>query len=132
MQGKKDKQKTLEPLIYKASNVFARFKSHFFRHVRERIRTPDTLVRSQVLYPAELHTLTTKMYYSFQPCFCQVNAAWRNQKAAPPSRPNNHTIYQPPNVGASGSRPRPSKITPSFVHTMPSELTPHLTPSPSV
>ena len=24
--------------------------------VRERIRTPDTLVRSQVLYPAELHT----------------------------------------------------------------------------
>ena len=26
--------------------------------VRERIRTPDTLVRSQVLYPAELHTHT--------------------------------------------------------------------------
>ena len=25
-------------------------------YVRERIRTPDTLVRSQVLYPAELHT----------------------------------------------------------------------------
>lgn len=25
--------------------------------VREKIRTPDTLVRSQVLYPAELHTL---------------------------------------------------------------------------
>ena len=25
-------------------------------HVREKIRTPDTLVRSQVLYPAELHT----------------------------------------------------------------------------
>ena len=25
-------------------------------NVRERIRTPDTLVRSQVLYPAELHT----------------------------------------------------------------------------
>ena len=24
--------------------------------MRERIRTPDTLVRSQVLYPAELHT----------------------------------------------------------------------------
>jgi hypothetical protein len=24
--------------------------------VREKIRTPDTLVRSQVLYPAELHT----------------------------------------------------------------------------
>ena len=31
------------------------------RLVRERIRTPDTLVRSQVLYPAELHAhaLTT-------------------------------------------------------------------------
>ena len=27
-----------------------------FFYVRERIRTPDTLVRSQVLYPAELHT----------------------------------------------------------------------------
>ncbi len=27
-----------------------------FTDVRERIRTPDTLVRSQVLYPAELHT----------------------------------------------------------------------------
>ena len=25
-------------------------------NVREKIRTPDTLVRSQVLYPAELHT----------------------------------------------------------------------------
>ena len=24
-------------------------------YVREKIRTPDTLVRSQVLYPAELH-----------------------------------------------------------------------------
>ena len=29
--------------------------SRVFRHVREKIRTPDTLVRSQVLYPAELH-----------------------------------------------------------------------------
>lgn len=27
-----------------------------FVYVREKIRTPDTLVRSQVLYPAELHT----------------------------------------------------------------------------
>ena len=27
-----------------------------FLYVREKIRTPDTLVRSQVLYPAELHT----------------------------------------------------------------------------
>ena len=25
------------------------------KSVREKIRTPDTLVRSQVLYPAELH-----------------------------------------------------------------------------
>ena len=30
--------------------------------VREKIRTPDTLVRSQVLYPAELHTHNIKMY----------------------------------------------------------------------
>ena len=27
-----------------------------FQYVREKIRTPDTLVRSQVLYPAELRT----------------------------------------------------------------------------
>ena len=35
--------------------------------MREKIRTPDTLVRSQVLYPAELHTLiivsTTVPFY---------------------------------------------------------------------
>ena len=31
-------------------------------HVRERIRTPDTLVRSQVLYPAELHV--QRKYYN--------------------------------------------------------------------
>ena len=30
--------------------------SGFSNYVREKIRTPDTLVRSQVLYPAELHT----------------------------------------------------------------------------
>ena len=32
-----------------------KFPQHLL-HVRERIRTPDTLVRSQVLYPAELRT----------------------------------------------------------------------------
>lgn len=32
----------------------------FSSNVRERIRTPDTLVRSQVLYPAELHTHTCR------------------------------------------------------------------------
>ena len=31
-------------------------KSCLFPYVREKIRTPDTLVRSQVLYPAELRT----------------------------------------------------------------------------
>ena len=30
--------------------------SYGHTNVREKIRTPDTLVRSQVLYPAELHT----------------------------------------------------------------------------
>lgn len=30
--------------------------SYFPCNVREKIRTPDTLVRSQVLYPAELRT----------------------------------------------------------------------------
>ena len=30
--------------------------SCLFAYVREKIRTPDTLVRSQVLYPAELRT----------------------------------------------------------------------------
>ncbi len=33
--------------------------SLFSLNVREKIRTPDTLVRSQVLYPAELHVHTT-------------------------------------------------------------------------
>ena len=33
--------------------------SFFLHDVREKIRTPDTLVRSQVLYPAELHVHTT-------------------------------------------------------------------------
>ena len=40
--------------------------------VRERIRTPDTLVRSQVLYPAELRT-RMKLTLS------RVNAADRNR-----------------------------------------------------
>ena len=34
--------------------------------VREKIRTPDTLVRSQVLYPAELHT---RIRIFFVPCY---------------------------------------------------------------
>ena len=40
--------KTRDPYIVQVSC--------FIIDVRERIRTPDTLVRSQVLYPAELHT----------------------------------------------------------------------------
>ena len=32
-----------------------------FSRVRERIRTPDLLVRSQTLYPAELHALTLQL-----------------------------------------------------------------------
>ena len=39
-----------------------------FHHVRERIRTPDTLVRSQVLYPAELHV--QRKYYNTR-IFCK-------------------------------------------------------------
>ena len=38
------KSRTLCPAFFHVSNV------------REKIRTPDTLVRSQVLYPAELRT----------------------------------------------------------------------------
>ena len=30
----------------------------FYIHVREKIRTPDLLIRSQTLYPAELRALT--------------------------------------------------------------------------
>ena len=41
--------------------------------VRERIRTPDTLVRSQVLYPAELHTHIIKLLFK------RVNAVDRNR-----------------------------------------------------
>ena len=41
-----------------SDNVKSPRNSHSgdFSYVRERIRTPDTLVRSQVLYPAELRT----------------------------------------------------------------------------
>ena len=35
-------------------------------NVREKIRTPDTLVRSQVLYPAELH-VHNRLFLSVQP-----------------------------------------------------------------
>ena len=43
----------------KTSGKFQRFSYY----VRERIRTPDTLVRSQVLYPAELRTHINLDYY---------------------------------------------------------------------
>ena len=39
--------------------------------VRERIRTPDTLVRSQVLYPAELRTRIASFYYRYSGAYCQ-------------------------------------------------------------
>ena len=34
--------------------------------MRKRIRTPDTLVRSQVLYPAELHALICRSSFLLQ------------------------------------------------------------------
>lgn len=44
-------------------------------YVREKIRTPDTLVRSQVLYPAELHThimfASNFLYVTLVFSFCQ-------------------------------------------------------------
>ncbi len=44
------------------------FRGPFFVSVHEKIRTPDTLVRSQVLYPAELHAhvLQQSIFYSFR------------------------------------------------------------------
>ena len=47
-----------------------------FFHVRDKIRTRDLLVRSQTLYPAELHVhsllfLNSKYYYSECNWFCQ-------------------------------------------------------------
>ena len=50
-------------------------------NVREKIRTPDTLVRSQVLYPAELRThmklmcedyLCNSTYSTPKSYFCQL------------------------------------------------------------
>ena len=46
-------------------------------YVRERIRTPDTLVRSQVLYPAELRTRiccfsNSKINYTRPEQICQA------------------------------------------------------------
>ena len=49
------------------SNPFSHAKSARLGaySVHERIRAPDTLVRSQVLYPAELHTHIAMTHYSF-------------------------------------------------------------------
>ena len=47
-------------------------------YVREKIRTPDTLVRSQVLYPAELHSHTI-LYCSQLTYVNQPNAGDRNR-----------------------------------------------------
>lgn len=49
----------------------------FFLYVGEKIRTPDLLVRSQTLYPAELHphnaTIShSKDYYILDACRCQL------------------------------------------------------------
>ena len=41
---------------FKAQKNLWNFHSRGLSYVREKIRTPDTLVRSQVLYPAELRT----------------------------------------------------------------------------
>ncbi len=46
------------------------FSTFEVSNVREKIRTPDTLVRSQVLYPAELHVHTSSKYYIFEACKC--------------------------------------------------------------
>ena len=43
------------PRTYKTKNGRTHVLPFFVLYVREKIRTPDTLVRSQVLYPAELH-----------------------------------------------------------------------------
>ena len=44
--------------------------------MREKIRTPDTLVRSQVLYPAELHT---HIYIIINIILLLLNARDRNR-----------------------------------------------------
>ena len=53
-------------------------------NVREKIRTPDTLVRSQVLYPAELRALVKDIslttLYIIQPLFHLVNHNFKNFK----------------------------------------------------
>ena len=46
-----------QPVMYERLEIQKpESKSFPVCYVREKIRTPDTLVRSQVLYPAELHT----------------------------------------------------------------------------
>ena len=59
--------------IIKETAIFVR-RLPFPFAVRERIRTPDTLVRSQVLYPAELHAHTALRldYYYIQITSCQA------------------------------------------------------------
>ena len=51
------------------------FRSAFFLNVGEKIRTPDLLVRSQTLYPAELRPHIKETL----PCNVSFNAANRNR-----------------------------------------------------
>ena len=80
----------------------------FFFDVRERIRTPDTLVRSQVLYPAELHThIQLKMPATgIEPVLCHHNRIL--SPARLPVPPRRHILYQLSNnnqMGPTGLEP---------------------------
>ena len=54
--------------------------------MRERIRTPDTLVRSQVLYPAELRTHINLMHSRAMPATGIEPVLYRYNRILSPAR----------------------------------------------
>ena len=54
--------------------------------MREKIRTPDTLVRSQVLYPAELRTHINLMHFRAMPATGIEPVLYRYNRILSPAR----------------------------------------------
>ena len=91
--------------------------------MREKIRTPDTLVRSQVLYPAELRTHINLMHFRAMPATGIEPVLYRYNRILSPARlpvpPHQHEMdgggFEPPKqvaadlqsvpFGHSGIRP---------------------------
>ena len=75
--------------------------------MREKIRTPDTLVRSQVLYPAELRTHINLMHFRAMPATGIEPVLYRYNRILSPARlpvpPRRHDALA--SMGPTGLEP---------------------------